>query len=544
MRSPARQHLLADLPPKRFDNRFVSALPGDPVLVNRPRQVFGACYTRVLPTPMPAPRLLGWSDSLAAELGLLRPLAPDDASVEILTGSRVLPGMAPYAARYGGHQFGHWAGQLGDGRAITLGELRGGEGQAWELQLKGAGLTPYSRTADGRAVLRSSVREFLCSEAMHHLGVPTTRALSLTATGETVIRDMFYDGHPEAEQGAVVCRVAPSFVRFGNFEILAANGEEELLRRLADYVIDRHFPALGPPAADRHARWFAEVCRRTGVLLAHWMRVGFVHGVMNTDNMSILGLTIDYGPYGWLEGYEPAWTPNTTDAAGRRYCFGRQPQIAQWNLVRLAEALLPLIPDESTLQDALAVYRDTFETNYQRMLADKLGLPDLDAAEDDVLLDELFGLLQATETDMTIFFRRLTQVSVGEEARALDDGALAAPLVDAFYDPAACSGAHLARVAAWLRRYGVRVTRGAVGVEPPAARKARMLAANPKYVLRNYLAQQAIDGLMDGDDRVLKRLMAVLERPYDEQPEHESLADRRPEWARHRPGCSALSCSS
>ena len=252
---------------------------------------------------------------------------PTAPAVEVLAGNRVLEGMAPYAARYGGHQFGVWAGQLGDGRAITLAEIAAPDGRRHDVQLKGAGRTPYSRTADGRAVLRSSVREFICSEAMHWLGVPTTRALALVATGESVIRDMFYDGNPEPEPGAIVCRVAPTFVRFGNFEILAAHDEIDTLRRLADYVIVRHFPELGTPSAEVYARWFREVCRRTAVMVAEWTRVGFVHGVMNTDNMSVLGLTIDYGPYGWLEGFDPMWTPNTTDAQGRRYRFGAQPQI-------------------------------------------------------------------------------------------------------------------------------------------------------------------------------------------------------------------------
>src|SRR4051794_25208103 len=296
-----------------FDNTFVRHLPADPVADNVPRQVHGASYTPVAPTPVAAPRLLAWSDDLAERLGLGR---PDAAMVEVLAGNRVLPGMQPYAARYGGHQFGHWAGQPGDGRAIPLGELLARDGTRHELQLKGAGPTPYSRTADGRAVLRSSLREFACSEAMHWLGVPTTRALSLVATGENVIRDMFYDGNPEPEPGAVVCRVAPSFVRFGNFQIHAAHQELDALRRLADYVIREHYPG------STYHDFFHELCRRTALLMVDWMRLGFVHGVMNTDNMSILGLTIDYGPYGWLEGYDPLWTPNTTDAQGRRYAYG------------------------------------------------------------------------------------------------------------------------------------------------------------------------------------------------------------------------------
>src|SRR2546421_3077828 len=288
-----RRPALVDLAQAKFENSFVRDLPADPVLVNVTRQVSNACYTRVEPTPVAAPRLLGWSDALGEFLGLSRPGA---LAVEVLGGNRVLPGMQPYAARYGGHQFGHWAGQLGDGRAITLAEIIACDDSRQELQLKGAGKTPYSRTADGRAVLRSSLREFACSEAMHHLRVPTTRALSLVATGEAVIRDMFYDGHPEPEPGAVICRVAPSFVRFGNFEILAAQQETDALKRLADYVIREHFPGQS------HASWYQEVCRRTAALMVDWMRLGFVHGVMNTDNLSILGVSIDYGPYGWLEG--------------------------------------------------------------------------------------------------------------------------------------------------------------------------------------------------------------------------------------------------
>ena len=332
--------------------------------------------------------------------------------------------MRPYAARYGGHQFGQWADQLGDGRAITLGEVRAPDGQSWELQLKGAGRTPYSRHADGRAVLRSSVREFLCSEAMHFLGVPTTRALSLVATGEPVVRDMFYDGRPDAEPGAIVCRVAPSFVRFGSFEMHATHGEIDILRRLADYVITTHYPELGAPSSATYLALFEEVCRRTAILAAHWTRVGFVHGVLNTDNMSILGLTIDYGPYGWLEGYDPTWTPNTTDAGTRRYRYGQQPNVALWNLARLGEALSPLIETPDDLHRGLEIYRETFDTSYGAMLRDKLGLDSIDTTGEDPLLVGVFGLLEATETDMTIFFRGLADVPV-EDLAASDDAWLA-----------------------------------------------------------------------------------------------------------------------
>src|SRR5436190_10000166 len=311
----------------RFDNRFVRELPADPEAGPRLRQVHGALYSLVEPTPVAAPRLIAYSREVADMLGIDETTINSPAFAEVFGGNALLDGMQPYAANYGGHQFGQWAGQLGDGRAITLGEAINAAGERWELQLKGAGPTPYSRTADGRAVLRSSLREFLCSEAMNHLGVPTTRALCLVATGEDVVRDMFYDGHPQAEPGAVVCRVAPSFLRFGNFEICAARGDQALLQTLADFTITTHFPQLGAPSRDTYLRWFDEVCRRTARMLVHWMRVGFVHGVMNTDNMSVLGLTIDYGPYGWLEGYDPNWTPNTTDAGGRRYRYGHQPHV-------------------------------------------------------------------------------------------------------------------------------------------------------------------------------------------------------------------------
>ena len=519
---------VADLSTLEFDDSFTRTLPADPEVRNFVRQVATASYSRVVPTAVTAPRLLAWSDDCASFLGLSRPTG---ASIEILSGNRVASTMRPYAARYGGHQFGHWAGQLGDGRAITLGELTPRSGQRWELQLKGAGPTPYSRTADGRAVLRSSVREFLCSEAMHFLGVPTTRALSLVATGDVVVRDMFYSGDPQPEQGAVVCRVAPSFVRFGNFEIHASRGESESLQRLADYVITQHFPHLGTPSPQVYALWFEEICRRTAVMIAHWMRVGFVHGVMNTDNMSILGLTIDYGPYGWLEGYDPSWTPNTTDLPGRRYAYGRQPDIAAWNLARLANSLNPLIDSVPALEHGLEVYAQIFTTTWRAMLADKLGLTTLEREGDEDLVRNLFGVLQQTETDMTLFFRGLATASVNNIE----------PLRTAFYQDGEPSDAHRTRLVEWLGQYESRLQ---VEAMPTDERIARMNRANPKYVLRNYQAQQAIDAATEGDVSQIERLLHVLEAPYDEQPEHEDLAQRRPEWARNKAGCSALSCSS
>ena len=485
--------------------------------------------------------MLAWVPEVARLVGL--PEVPSPELAHVFSGNRLVPGMDPYAACYGGHQFGHWAGQLGDGRAITLGEVLR-EGRRWELQLKGAGPTPYSRTADGRAVLRSSVRELLCSEAMHHLGVPTTRALCLVGTGDEVVRDMLYDGNPRAEPGAIVCRVAPSFLRFGNFELFAIRNDEATLRTLADYAITTHFPELGPPSVEVYGAWYAEICRRTAEMVAHWMRVGFVHGVMNTDNMSILGLTIDYGPYGWIDDYDPDWTPNTTDAGTRRYRFGRQPQIAGWNLHKLAGALYPLVGDVGPLQEGLKIYADALERHTLDMFAAKLGLSAIRLDEDPedprtarALVDDCLGLLRSVPTDMTLFYRALADVPTGDH----DDDELLRPLEPAWYEPASVPPDVRARLLDWLRRLAERVR--ADGVEP-SARRARMHAANPKYVLRNYLAQLAIDQAEQGDPSLVLELLDVMRAPYDEQPGRERFAEKRPDWAKNRPGCSMLSCSS
>ena len=525
-----------------FDNRFTRELPGDPITLNRRRQVSGACYSLVTPTVVAAPQRVAYSREVADLLGLSVHTCESENFARVFTGNRLLPGMQPYAMCYGGHQFGNWAGQLGDGRAINLGEVVNRDGARWVLQLKGAGPTPYSRTADGLAVLRSSVREFLCSEAMFHLGVPTTRALSLTLTGEQVERDMFYDGHPRLEPGAVVCRVAPSFIRFGSFQIFAARGEMDVLKQLADYAVRTDFPHLGEPSPDVYLQWFEEVCRRTADMVVHWMRVGFVHGVMNTDNMSILGLTIDYGPYGWLENYDPDWTPNTTDAAGRRYRFGHQPAICQWNLAQLANAIYPLIGQAEPLQAVLDGYATVYREGWQRMMARKLGLAAFDPHTDDLLIAELLAILPLAETDMTIFFRRLARLGANDpSAPAAGEDALMAPLMDAYYVPGQLTPALRRRTVSWLRRYLERAGRDDI---PHEIRVRRMNAVNPKYVLRNYMAQLAIDKAEQGDFTLIHDLLELLRRPYDKQPESEIYAAKRPDWARHRPGCSMLSCSS
>jgi uncharacterized protein YdiU (UPF0061 family) len=520
----------------QFTSRFIDSTPGDPLSDRRPRQVTGALWSKVQPTPVPSPRLVAHSPEVMAQLGLDEATLRSGQMVQVLAGNVLWPGMVPYAANYGGHQFGHWAGQLGDGRAIVLGELVAPDGTRHELQLKGAGPTPYSRRADGRAVLRSSIREFLCSEAMHHLGVPTTRALSLVATGDTVIRDMFYDGHPEAEPGAIVCRVAPSFLRFGNFELCTRRGDVGLLRQLADYTLTHLFPELGAPSKQTYAAFFLEVARRTARLIAHWQAVGFVHGVMNTDNMSILGLTIDYGPYGWVDDFNPGWTPNTTDFAERRYRFGNQPGIGLWNVERLGVALLPLLDnDKAQVEAGLLAYQRTFEEELSARLAAKLGLSALKDEEDVALVNGLFAWMAAQETDMTLFFRALSQVVTAPEAPTQ----LPPVVQEAFYGQV--PEAHVQKGVEWLSSWWQR-TRREEGAPGELAR--RMNTVNPKYVLRNWLAQEAIDAAHAGDDSKVHQLLDVMRRPFDEQPGREAYATRRPDWARSKPGCSALSCSS
>jgi uncharacterized protein YdiU (UPF0061 family) len=518
----------------RLDSSFVDALPADPLEIPEPRSVAKVIYSFCMPTAVAAPEILAWSADVAALLGLEGHPEDFQAYADVFAGNRLLPGSKPYATCYGGHQFGQWAGQLGDGRALMLGTVIGADEQRWEVQLKGAGRTPYSRFADGRAVLRSSLREYLCSEAIHYLGIPTTRALCLAGTGEPVERDMFYDGHPRAEPGAIVTRVAPSFLRFGHYEILAARGEIDLLRQLVDYTITTHFPELGTPSPETYVAWFDTVCRRTALLVAHWLRVGFVHGVMNTDNLSVLGLTIDYGPYGWLDNFDVTFTPNTTDRGGR-YSYGNQTRVASWNLHCLANALFPLIGDAKPLEASLAAYGEHFDAAYLGMLRDKLGLPADIGAADSTLMADLFDCFGDAEIDHTIFFRRLGRVTA---AMPIEDAL--SELAESFY--AAPAPLPRTKLADWLLRWQARV--GGPGAEPDVQRKIRMDAVNPWLIPRNWLAQQAITAAEAGDMGVLERLMQALREPYVEQAGFADLAVRRPDWARSSPGCSALSCSS
>ncbi|TFW28951.1 protein adenylyltransferase SelO [Massilia horti] len=470
-----------------------------------------AFYTRLMPTPLPNPYFVAASGRAAGLIGLdARELANDDF-VALFTGNEVAARSQPLAAVYSGHQFGVWAGQLGDGRAILLGDIATAQGPM-ELQLKGAGRTPYSRMGDGRAVLRSSIREFLCSEAMAALGIPTTRALMVTGASQQVIRE-------NIETAAVVTRMAPSFVRFGSFEHWYYRDKPEELRLLADYVIKTFYPDL-MDAPNPYQALLAEVTRRTARLIGEWQAVGFMHGVMNTDNMSILGLTLDYGPFGFMEAFDANHICNHTDQGGR-YSYSNQPPVGHWNCYALGNALLPLIGDVDAAQEALDVYQPEFAQQIDALLHAKLGLATAQDG-DRQLLDDMFKLMQENHVDYTLFFRRLGGLQVENPEQD-------APLRDQFIDRAAFD--------AWAQNYRARL-RQENSVDAP--RREAMHRTNPKYVLRNYLAQLAIEQAQNGDYGGVSKLLAVLEHPFDEQPENESYAALPPDWA----ATLEVSCSS
>ena len=480
----------------------------EPPLLDNWRNGFAALgsafFTELQPCPLPAPYWVGASGEVATLLGLPGDWQQRDDALQVFAGNALPPGSRPLASVYSGHQFGVWAGQLGDGRAILLGETAGGQ----EVQLKGSGRTPYSRMGDGRAVLRSSIREFLCSEAMAALGVATTRALCITGSPQSVARE-------ELETAAVVTRVAPSFIRFGHFEHFAARGQEAELRQLADYVIARYYPDCRS-AANPCAALLQAVSERTAALLAQWQSVGFCHGVMNTDNMSILGLTIDYGPFQFMDGFDPAHICNHSDHAGR-YSYQRQPQIAHWNLFALGQALLPLIGEPDDAMAALEPYKHIFPAELDRRMAAKLGYAQ---ASDGTraLVGELLKLVTRERTDWTIFWRRLAEHAAGAPADTVRD---------LFHDRAAADSL--------LLQY--KELSALNGRAPDAD---LMLKSNPAIVLRNHLAEQAIALAKQKDFRMVEDLLAVLERPFDDHPAHADWAGFPPDWASH----IQISCSS
>jgi uncharacterized protein YdiU (UPF0061 family) len=469
-----------------------------------------------MPTPLPAPYFVAASPSAAALVGLDPAELSHEDFVAVFSGNGVPPRAQPLAAVYSGHQFGHWAGQLGDGRAILLGELATADGPM-EVQLKGAGMTLYSRMGDGRAVLRSSIREFLCSEAMAALGIPTTRALMVTGSNKSVIRESI-------ESAAVVTRMAASFVRFGSFEHWSYSNRHEELRVLADYVIDAFYPELRG-TENPYLALLAEVTERTGRLIAHWQAAGFMHGVMNTDNMSILGLTLDYGPFGFMEAFDVDHICNHTDQGGR-YSYSNQVPVGHWNCYALGNALLPLIKDKDAAQAALDGYIDAYGEQFDALMHAKLGLKTVQE-DDRALFDDMFQAMQASHVDFTLFFRKLSdlRVEVFDGDRLEAD----APLRDLFIDRPAFDD--------WAMRYRTRLR--AEGSQD-GERQAAMRRANPKYVLRNYLAQVAIEKAQNGDYSEVAKLLAILQRPFDEQPEHEAYAALPPDWAEHL----EVSCSS
>ncbi|PHR26337.1 MAG: hypothetical protein COA38_15000 [Fluviicola sp.] len=520
---------MKDILKQEIDQRFADKLPADHIAVNSPRQVLEACYSFV-DTKIPSnPKLLHVSSSFLDELKL--EIDDEDEFLKVVSGAIPYRSAKSYAMCYGGHQFGNWAGQLGDGRAINIAELNI-DSSNWKFQLKGSGPTPYSRGSDGLAVLRSSIREYLCSEAMHYLGIATTRALSLVTTGDQVPRDIMYTGDVKDEPGAIVCRVSPSFVRIGSFEIFTSRRDIENLKKLTDHVIQEHYPHLGEPSKETYLNFFQEVVNRTKTMIVHWQRVGFVHGVMNTDNMSILGLTIDYGPYGWLEDYDRSWTPNTTDAQHRRYRYGNQASIALWNLTQLANSLYPLIDEVEPLEKILDGFKTEYLDEYFQMMSSKIGLQKKSNV-DAPLIDELKDLLENSSVDMTIFFRNLSQfdnpttfIDVVRESSYLE-----VDKFDTFIDS----------WMSWLSDYSERLNAEDRSKEE---RAEAMNAVNPKYVLRNYMAQLAIEAAEKEDFSLIDELYQLLLRPYDDQPEMEKWFAKRPDWALDKVGCSMLSCSS
>ncbi len=464
--------------------------------------------TRLQSTPLPSPTWVGQSDAVASALGLNLDWFHSDDALQVFAGNRTLEGSAPLASVYSGHQFGVWAGQLGDGRAILLGETTGG----LELQLKGSGMTPYSRMGDGRAVLRSSVREYLCSEAMHALGIPTTRALCIVGSTEPVRRESI-------ETAAVVARTAPSFIRFGHFEHFAARNQHAALRKLADYVIDHHYPECRNTTefgGNAYAALLQTVTLRTAALVARWQAVGFCHGVLNTDNMSILGLTIDYGPFQFLDAFVPDHVCNHSDTQGR-YAFNRQPNVVYWNLFCLGQALQPLIGEPEVVVQALEPYQKRFPIEFMARMRAKLGLTEPLEGEAPVM-DAVLRLLADNRVDYTIFWRRLSHAVAGGDFE---------PVRDLFPDRAAFD--------AWLLSYSELLAHTSKALAADL-----MLKTNPRFVLRNHLAEQAIRSAKLGDLSELQTLQALLERPFDEHPGHATYADFPPDWA----STLSISCSS
>ena len=533
---------------------FVSSLPADSNLTNTSRSVEHAAYSFVTPTPTKYSKIICCNDELAKKLGFSEEALTSTDFADLISGNNLDANLQPYAMNYGGHQFGQWAGQLGDGRAINLGQYLVKEhkdrNEYVTLQLKGSGQTPYSRRADGMAVLRSSIREYLCSEAMYHLGIPTTRALTLTLTGEEVIRDKLYDGRAAYEPCAIVSRVSPSFLRFGSIQLPASRGDLDLLRQTLEYSITHDCPELIPESGviDKsvYLQWFTEVCERTAHLIVEWMRVGFVHGVLNTDNMSLIGETIDFGPYGWIDNFDLDWTPNTSDAGEKRYRFGQQGYIGQWNLFQLANAIYPLVDEAEPLQDIITSYTRIYQGKWLGMMRNKLGIKVEQSQENEALIEsdlllskELEKLLSQVNTDMTLFYRLLANLSSQLDIQNKD--LLITHFSECFYNMEEVTEDYLSILIEWLTKYQSRLLLTPISDED---RKVNMDKVNPCYILRNFQVQEAIELAEKGDYSRVSILSELLKTPYQQQAQYKQFEMKRPDWATNKFGCSALSCSS
>ncbi|ALR31982.1 hypothetical protein ATE47_16295 [Chryseobacterium sp. IHB B 17019] len=509
----------------KIEQPFIKIFPGDfsgnPMQRNTPKVLFAT----IDPVGFDHPKLIAFNETLSEEIGLGK---FEEKDLDFLVGNNLPENIKTYSTAYAGHQFGNWAGQLGDGRAILAGEITNNSGQKTEIQWKGAGATPYSRHADGRAVLRSSVREYMMSEAMFHLNIPTTRALSLAFTGEDVVRDMMYNGNPQNEQGAVVVRTADSFLRFGHFELMSAQGEYKTLQDLADFTIKNYFKEITSEGVQKYKDFFENVSRRTADLMVEWYRVGFVHGVMNTDNMSILGLTIDYGPYSMMDEYNLNFTPNTTDLPGRRYAFGKQGQISQWNLWQLANALHPLIQDEKFLEDVLNDYGSYFWESHDKMLCKKFGFDRL-LKSDEQFFTNWQGLMQELQLDYTLFFNQLGKYDDQADLKTQFEN-----VSYTFLDDEKSS-----KLEDFMTNYQLRLKENEISREQSLD---LMKKTNPMFILRNYLLFQCIEEINDGKIEMLEKLTKALENPYEEiYPE---FSVKRPSNYDDISGCSMLSCSS
>lgn len=504
---------------------FIKIFPGDFSGNLLQRNTPKVLFSTVAPAGFDHPKLIAFNKKLSEEIGLGK---FEEKDLDFLVGNNLPENIKSYSTAYAGHQFGNWAGQLGDGRAILAGEITNNSGQKNEIQWKGSGATPYSRHADGRAVLRSSVREYLMSEAMFHLEVPTTRALSLAFTGEDVVRDMMYSGNPQLEKGAVVIRTAESFLRFGHFELMSSQQEHKTLQELVDFTIQNYFKEITSEGTQKYKDFFENVCKRTADLMVEWYRVGFVHGVMNTDNMSVLGLTIDYGPYSMMDEYDLNFTPNTTDLPGRRYAFGKQGQISQWNLWQLANALHPLIKDEKFLEDVLNDYGSYFWESHDKMLCRKFGFDQL-LTSDEKFFTSWQGLMQDLQLDYTLFFSELEKYDDQKDLRDQFENVSYTFLNEE----------KLSQLDHFIKNYTSRLEKNIISKEKSLE---LMHKTNPKFILRNYLLYQCIEEINERKAEMLNKLTHALENPYKKiYPE---FSAKRPSDYDDISGCSTLSCSS